>query len=160
MKHYLIIILTTIPFILLSGCSKEDELLNNRNANNEDSTSSNTSKEENNNDTPEKEENIYYVKYEVYMKDASSAPITREIKFTLEKGEQTITTYNDSWTGIYGPFKKGAKLSLTAKGNLVANTAESYIIISVSRNNEPFSVKAEEREKGGDLLSVNYTISY
>ena len=160
MKHYLIIILTTIPFILLSGCSKEDELLNNRNANNEDSTSSNTSKEEHNNDTPEKEENIYYVKYEVYMKDASSAPITREIKFTSEKGEQVITTYNDNWTGIYGPFKKGAKLSLTAKGSLVANTVESYIIISVSRNNEPFSVKGEKREKGGDLLSVSYTISY
>lgn len=157
MKHYLLIILTTIPFILLSGCSKDDELLNNKN-----STNSNTSKEEekDNNTTPEKEENIYYVKYEVYMRDASSVPVTRDIKFTSEKGEQTITTYNDSWTGIYGPFKKGAKLSLTAKGNLVANTAESYIIISVSRNNEPFSVKAEKREKGGDLLSVNYTINY
>lgn len=157
MKHYLIIILTTIPFILLSGCSKDDELLNNKN-----STNSNTSKEEekDNNTTPEKEENIYYVKYEVYMRDAGSVPYTRDIKFTSEKGEQTITTYNDSWTGIYGPFKKGAKLSLTAKGNLVANTAESYIIISVSRNNEPFSVKAEKREKGGDLLSVNYTINY
>lgn len=157
MKHYLLIILTTIPFILLSGCSKDDELLNNKN-----STNSNTSKEEekDNNTTPEKEENIYYVKYEVYMRDAGSVPYTRDIKFTSEKGEQTITTYNDSWTGIYGPFKKGAKLSLTAKGNLVANTAESYIIISVSRNNEPFSVKAEKREKGGDLLSVNYTINY
>lgn len=157
MKHHLIIILTTIPFILLSGCSKDDELLNNKN-----STNSNTSKEEekNNNTTPENEEGIYYVKYEVYMRDASSVPVTRDIKFTSEKGEQTITTYNDSWTGIYGPFKKGAKLSLTAKGNLVANTAESYIIISVSRNNEPFSVKAEKREKGGDLLSVNYTINY
>ena len=157
MKHYLLIILTTIPFILLSGCSKDDELLNNKN-----STNSNTSKEEekNNNTTPENEEGIYYVKYEVYMRDASSVPVTRDIKFTSEKGEQTITTYNDSWTGIYGPFKKGAKLSLTAKGNLVANTAESYIIISVSRNNEPFSVKAEKREKGGDLLSVNYTINY
>lgn len=157
MKHHLIIILTTIPFILLSGCSKDDDL-----SNNENSTSSNTSKEEenDNNTTPENEEGIYYVKYEVYMKDAGSVPYTRDIKFTSEKGKQTITTYNDSWTGIYGPFKKGAKLSLTAKGNLVANTAESYIIISVSRNNEPFSVKAEEREKGGDLLSVNYTISY
>lgn len=157
MKHHLIIILTTFLFILLSGCSKEDDL-----SNNENSTSSNTSKEEekNNNTTPENEEGIYYVKYEVYMRDASSVPVTRDIKFTSEKGEQTITTYNDSWTGIYGPFKKGAKLSLTAKGNLVANTAESYIIISVSRNNEPFSVKAEKREKGGDLLSVNYTINY
>lgn len=157
MKHYLLIILTTIPFILLSGCSKDDELLNNKN-----STNSNTSKEEekDNNTTPEKEENIYYVKYEVYMRDAGSVPVTREIKFTSEKGEQTITTYNDNWTGIYGPFKKGVKLSLTAKGNLVANTAESYIIISVSRNNEPFSVKTEKREKGGDLLSVNYTINY
>lgn len=157
MKHHLIIILTTFLFILLSGCSKEDDL-----SNNENSTSSNTSKEEekNNNTTPENEEGIYYVKYEVYMRDAGSVPVTREIKFTSEKGEQTITTYNDNWTGIYGPFKKGAKLSLTAKGNLVANTAESYIIISVSRNNEPFSVKAEKREKGGDLLSVNYTINY
>ena len=157
MKHHLIIILTTFLFILLSGCSKEDDL-----SNNENSTSSNTSKEEekNNNTTPENEEGIYYVKYEVYMRDASSVPVTRDIKFTSEKGEQTITTYNDSWTGIYGPFKKGAKLSFTAKGNLVANTAESYIIISVSRNNEPFSVKAEKREKGGDLLSVNYTINY
>lgn len=157
MKHYLLIILTTIPFILLSGCSKDDELLNNEN-----STNSNTSKEEekDNNTTPEKEENIYYVKYEVYMRDTSSVPVTREIKFTSEKREQAITTYNDSWTGIYGPFKKGAKLSLTAKGSLVTNKVESYIIISVSRNNEPFSVKAEKREKGGDLLSVNYTINY
>lgn len=157
MKHHLIIILTTIPFILLSGCSKEDDL-----SNNENSTSSNTSKEEekDSNTTPEKEENIYYVKYEVYMRDLGDVPTTREITFVSEKGEQTITTANDSWTGTYGPFKKGTILYLTAIGNRIMNNVESYVILSVSRNNEPFCIKAEKREIGGSTLSINYKIDF
>lgn len=108
--------------------------------------------------------NEYYVKYEVYMPLGWSDryPSSRKITFITEQGEQSISTSESEWEGTYGPLKKGAHLYLKAEAESggIRTDVEYYARLSVSRNDEPFVVKGEQRMESVSSLSVSYTIDY
>lgn len=95
------------------------------------------------------DENSYYVKYEVQTgKQISYAARTdRSITYTDTSGDKTITVTNQKWEGTFGPFKKGQKVHLSLacpEGGFTRNT--SIVRLSVSKNKDPFVIKAEERD--------------
>lgn len=111
----------------------------------------------------EKEEVRYYVKYEVYMPLGYGGQTTsRQITYVSEKGTNQITIGEKSWEGTFGPLKKGAKLSLKAtaiSGGIWIDT-DYYVKISVSRDKEPFVLKAEDRKIESGILEASYTINF
>ena len=114
----------------------------------------------NQNEEP-KEEVRYYVKYDVCMQQGVSGQITSiDITYLTEKGKQTIITSEDSWTGTYGPFKKGDKLYLQALGSgPLLKKGACYVRISVCREKEPFVIKGEQCEHT-TKLDTEYTIDF
>ena len=105
----------------------------------------------------------YYVKYEVYMPLGYGDQTTsRQITYVSEKGTNQITIGEKSWEGTFGPLKKGAKLSLKAtaiSGGIWIDT-DYYVKISVSRDKEPFVLKAEDRKIESGILEASYTINF
>ena len=115
-----------------------------------------------NEDIPLEDDNEYYVKYEVYMPlgGGFAKDGTKKITFVTEKGEESISTSKSEWEGTYGPVKKGTHLYLKAirESGAIRNDVEYYARLSVSRNDEPFVVKGEQRLESVSSLSVSYTI--
>ena len=88
---------------------------------------------------------------------ASGRNFDQTYTFTTEKGTETIKksgSYIYSWEGTYGPFKKGDKVSL-----LVSSARVNHAIISASRNQEPFVIKAEKHTENKEI-SLSYTIDF
>lgn len=113
-------------------------------------------------ETPtQKEEVRYYVKYETQMPSKWTNTI-KTITFASEKGKQTFNTTEKSWEATYGPLKKGEKVYLTIKSNSPDeyNYVQSYnhARIYVSRDKEPFVIKAED--EGRNDLTLVYTIDF
>ncbi len=142
MKRIVPIIIYVISSIILYSCTKNDD---NDNMNSQDG-------------------NRYYIKYEVSStsKDpggvlASGRNFDQTYTFTTEKGTETIKksgSYIYSWEGTYGPFKKGDKVSLS-----VSSARVNHAIISASRNQEPFVIKAEKNTENKEI-SLSYTIDF
>ena len=124
MKYYKYLSLITLfalaSFVVLS-CSKDDD----------NSTPANTSYDS------------YYVKYEVTTGEQVSyaKKTTYSITFKDLNVEKHVKV-ESKWEGTYGPFKKGdnvyLKVSASGKYNAIAR-------LSVSKNQEPFTIKSEER---------------
>lgn len=103
------------------------------------------SSDDNHIDELAQEEARYYVKYEVYMNINRSA-LGISIQCQGDKKEEHITTKNPSWEGTFGPFKKGQEVFLRVySAAVVTSTSDSYVRISVSRDKEPFVLRAEDR---------------
>lgn len=100
----------------------------------------------------------YYVKYEVDL-TGSTNNHTYKIEYLTQDGAKLISEkkYGRSfyWDGTYGPFKKNDKVSLSVStgGTLKVNAR-----ISVSREKEPFAIRAETIS--GDGASLNYIINF
>lgn len=92
------------------------------------------------------EEDRYYVKYEMTI----SPPIkyyqlSTKISCLGDKGPVNLNTNNTSWSATYGPIKKDSKLFLDVDCNYTfSNRNDSYARIWVSKNKEPFVLKAED----------------
>ena len=105
--------------------------------------------------TPDEESARYYVKYEVTFITQHLTAI-RYITFTNEEGFQTIEIKDNektiTWDQTYGPVDKNFVPSL--KCDVVGPYASSIINakISLSRNGEPFVVKAEGSNAKSVLL--------
>lgn len=99
------------------------------------------------------EEARYYVKYEVELSGGRNNH-SYTIEFLTQNGIKTISERkygtSFSWDGTYGPFKKYDKVSLSVKtgGTLYVNAR-----ISVSRDKEPFAIRAETIDGNGASLS-------
>lgn len=107
-------------------------------------------------DEPAQEEVRYYVKYEVHMNINRSA-LGISIQCQGDKKEEHITTKNPSWEGTFGPFKKGQEVFLRVySAAVVTSTSDSYVRISVSRDKEPFVLRAEDRRMDS---SKSYEVS-
>lgn len=111
-----------------------------------------------NNDEQEEPKNIdsYYVKYEAMDGGQVSYAnkTTRRITFKDVKSDSGVTVYGN-WEGTYGPFKKGDKvyLYISTTGRYTTNAR-----LSVSKNTEPFTIKAEERESNS--IKLEYIIDF
>ncbi len=113
-------------------------------------------------ETPvQKEDPRYYVKYEAQMPSKWTNTI-KTITFATEKGKQIVNTTEKAWEGTYGPLKKGDKVYLTIKSNSPNeyDYVQSYnhARIYVSRDKEPFVIKAED--EGQEDLTLVYTIDF
>lgn len=107
-----------------------------------------------------KEEVRYYVKYELsaYSPGQGNNHIT--ISYSDVNGLKTIgfDEYGRgrSWDGTYGPFKKNDHVFLSCSVNREMDITAS---ISVSRNNEPFAIKAEYKQESNNC-KIEYTIDF
>lgn len=106
------------------------------------------------------DDDTYYVRYEV---KTSSRYVFSEIQveITTENGvEKRIVPPN--WNGTFGPIKSSSEVILN-----VIYPGESYVYnltsftgrISISKNNEPFVLKAEEIANQRPL-SMSYIIDF
>lgn len=99
-------------------------------------------------DEPEKDR--YYVRYEVSIINRW-LNTTQTIKYTTENGINSIATTEDFWSGNFGPFEKGDKISLSIN-TIKEEYCHAYIL--VCRGSEPFVLKSE----GGN--NQNFSLSY
>ena len=105
----------------------------------------------------------YYVKYEVKIQ-TQHINADRTISYTDEKGKHSFTNSewmkSMEWDGTYGPVDKNFVASLSCQTAYDDNT-QIYARIYVSREKEPFVVKAEgNNEKGRCSLSLYYKIDF
>ena len=128
-------------FPIVTACSSDDD---------------NTEQVNKNDNSPEDDDN-YYVKYEVTrgVMVSYSRDELRTITYKDVGKENTIQVDHSEWDGTYGPFKKGAKVYLNVRSYGKYN---SNARISVSKNKEPFVIRAEERES--DNIRLSFTITY
>lgn len=111
------------------------------------------------NDEPSSKDS-YYVKYEVkttsqyYYSDVT-------IQVTTENGVEKKVVSRD-WEGTFGPISKETPIILN-----VTHDGQYYVIekssfngrISISKNNSPFVLKAEN-SSNGKPLNMTYTIDF
>ena len=107
------------------------------------------------------EEHSYYVKYEItasgYTNFGHSISFALTYTFTTDTGNKTVTTgqaKDHNWEATYGPFKKGKKILLD-----VSKANRNHARIYVSRDKEPFVIKAESDVEYSPI-SLQYTIDY
>jgi hypothetical protein len=127
-----------LSIMFMSSCSKEEV----KDDKEDDKTT----------EQPQKVDN-YYVKYEVktvkqvYIED-------KKITYKDVDEEKKIT--GPDWNGTYGPFKKGDNVYLYVSINNTLNRLSARI--SVSKNQEPFTIKAESMQTGS--INLEYTIDF
>lgn len=106
--------------------------------------------------TPE-EQARYYVRYEVQFTTQHNNA-NRVIKYTNEKGEQTIKLENDfTWEGTYGPVDKGFVAKLSGRCPNYSYSASIHGRIYVCREREPFVIKAEDTSRE---INLRYAIDF
>ncbi len=100
----------------------------------------------------------YFVKYE--LKTSSQYSFSNVlVEVTTENGIQKLDV-SRNWDGTFGPFEYGSPLifKVTKENDYYALTKFTGRI-SVSKNNEPFVLKAE-KQANGEALSMTYTIDF
>ncbi|MBR2772225.1 MAG: hypothetical protein IKD78_09510 [Bacteroidales bacterium] len=142
------ILMLMIALILsISSCSKDDD--------NELETP--TNKEENYNSTPKDNDN-YYVKYEVLngVQISYASKTERTVRCKDVVKEVTVQVAHVPWEATYGPFKKGDKVYMMLTSAM--GKFNSICRLSVSKNKEAFAIKDELNyvENG----KLEYTIGY
>ncbi len=146
-----ITIMIVFPFFL-SSCTKEES---------EETTSPKEQSEQSTSQEPSVEDVRYYVKYDIAASYANRVNYSYDISYTKDNGVGSISQSNVfgsgfSWDGTYGPFKKNDKIKLSCSASIAMDITAS---ISVSRNQEPFAIKAEFRKSSKECL-LEYTIDF
>ena len=150
MRKLILILLPLLTF-MINSCNKDDEKSEPVNTN-----TSNSSQQGN----VQPEEVRYYVKYEMSSTTLHAA-VRRTLTFTTEKGTQTIEIKPSNiektvnWEGTYGPFKKEATVTFYCSQN---EGGTMHGRIYVSRDKEPFVIKAEQNSTAS--ISLGYTIDF
>ncbi len=143
-----------LSVFLITGCSTDDDTP----LDNEQPSTENSSKDEESDDQQPTEEARYYVKYEWEM--PSNITMEKIISFTTEDNIESFKTTGELWEGTYGPFKKGVTIvfSCTSLDDYKYAQTNNHARIYVSRNQEPFVIKAED--SGKHDISLSYTIDF
>lgn len=136
MRVRFVFLLTAISFFLFGCSSDDDDVI-----------------------TQMEDNSRYYVKYEVSMAFKSSPDM--EITYLSDEGEKTITVQSSEWEGTYGPFPKNTTFSIGVTTNgTIYSTRDSYVRLSVSKNQEPFVIKGEDRETRKQFYLITYKIDF
>ena len=96
----------------------------------------------------------YYVQYEVLTEKLVYICDKYITYKDVDQGKEITTS--QEWSGTYGPFKKGDKVYLSVRINNSLNMMSARL--SVSKNQEPFAVKAETIKSNS--ISLEYTIAF
>lgn len=103
----------------------------------------------------------YYVKYEVTF-HTQHTNTTKNIEFTSDKGKENISftewTKSKSWEGTYGPVDKDFIASIKCSVPNYRYDCEIHARIYISREKEPFVIKAEG--SGEYSLNLQATIDF
>ena len=99
----------------------------------------------------------YYIKYEVLAPILVYGIGNNTISYTNEAGVQNVTTKNVKWEITCGPVKKGFTAELSSHTSVTSNSRKVQIKIFVSRDNEPFVLKANTEDV--ENASVKYTVN-
>ena len=103
----------------------------------------------------------YYVKYEVTFR-SQHINANRIIKFATEDGIQTMSlnqqTSGDSWEGTYGPVSKNFTASIDCTTDDYQYRSNIHARIYVSRDKEPFVIKADGQDSR--TVSLSYKIDF
>ncbi len=110
----------------------------------------------------------YYVKYTAKVDVDGYASISEvveaEYTFMTDTGQETVNlNRRTSWSGTYGPVKKGFVASLSGSAVVSnASVAPMTLSIYVRRGDEPFALKAQQvSEKKLDHKNrVSTSVSY
>lgn len=112
----------------------------------------------NNDDLIIEDENNYYVKYEFKVSYGWNRNYVCEVNYMTDHGEESFkkvgvdnTNSGVSWEATYGPFRKNDKVYLKINTGWNSGLMSR---ISVSKNNEPFVIKAENK------FTLTYIIDY
>jgi hypothetical protein len=149
MNKYLKISFLLLTFLItLSSCSNDEPSTNEPCA--DESTINNNDGSATNNDKPATIDN-YYVKY--VIKCSQNRYYVTKFSVNTDKGIVYFSDYlSKYWTQTYGPVKKGFTASATAESTYP--TIEIY----VSKNNEPFALKATNTKN--TKVTSSYTIDF
>ncbi len=102
--------------------------------------------------------NVYYVKYELSMPSLHLG-MQKSISVSTESGDKTFTTTSTTWENTYGSVSKNftARLNCRFLDSHEYGYTKTHIRarILVSKNNEPFTVKADTTLKKD--VSIKYT---
>ena len=144
----MLLVLMSLPMVVACGGDDDNGLP--ENINQEVNNNGNQEEIPSNNDN-------YYVKYEVTNGKQVSYSKTseRHLRYKDVDKEMYITV-DGEWDGTYGPFKKGDRVYLYVSSNSAKYNANARL--SVSKNKEAFTIKAEQRESMG--MGLVYTIDY
>ena len=96
----------------------------------------------------------YYVQYEVLTEKLVYICDKYITYKDVDQGKEITTS--QEWSGTYGPFKKGDKVYLRVSSPNARNNTNARI--SVSKNEEPFTIKAETIESPS--INLEYTIAF
>ena len=103
----------------------------------------------------------YYVKYEVTF-NSQHINSNRVIKFATENGIQTMSLTQQSsgvsWEGTYGPVSKNFTASIDCTTDDYQYRSNIHARIYVSREKEPFVIKAEGQDSR--TVSLSYKIDF
>ncbi len=104
-----------------------------------------------------KEPDRYYVRYEAENGSQISydKTTTREVTLKNVYDEEKLNLSSGEWSATYGPFRYGVKVYLKIK---TVGKYNSNARICVSKNQEPFVIKAEQRESTN--IELEYTINF
>ena len=99
----------------------------------------------------------YYVKYEVSFSGIGSYYTHNvSIGYTSENGYSSVSQHALSWEGIFGPFKPGTTVEVSAFCDRVNGRGNNSARLSVCNGNGPFVLKAEYL--GENSVFATYTI--
>ena len=100
-----------------------------------------------------KNDDLYYVKYELIVTGSSSYAINTQITLNTEKGEQSFKSGTE-FSETFGPVEKGfvARIMVSGNRNISAN-----VRIYVCRGDEPFVLKLNNTFT---LSSYNKVMTY
>ena len=98
----------------------------------------------------------YYVKYTVSLVGQNYPRI--EYNVSTDQGVQTFYTTEHSFEKVYGPVKSGFVANINFDCSELKGYAGAYgsATIEISRDNEPFSIKATEQYKTN--INLTYKI--
>lgn len=142
MNKYLWITSTLFLLFLICSCS-----------NDEHTTPQEEEKEE------KKEDTRYYVKYEI-TSNTQHINAIKTITFSTDKGTKTIEltgSKNSEWEATYGPVSKDFVAHLECSVNNYSYSRNFHARIYISRDKEPFVIKAED---DGKTISLKSTIDF
>ena len=105
------------------------------------------------------DENLYYVKY-TFSANTIHLNVEKTIKCSTPEGEKTIDCRDKVWEETYGPVSKSFKprMECVMDKSEVGYGRPMYAKIYVSRNNEPFVLKAEGTDVSEIKLSCKIDV--
>lgn len=108
----------------------------------------------------DEDDNVYYIRYEASINKPSEGIF--KVVFTMSDGIDDTLRYSEQkdFSVVIGPVRHGFRAKIHASCTGGSNCAGAYTRILVSRNNEPFALKAFHGGENYLMSSSEYVVAY